>query len=91
MREEVDLPLFYALEDEWALRPPVHLLVAAYLGYKGAKGAGGAPAIDVSDDIAPMLAEAGGAIPIKNAPAVDTSAWDALVSKQQESPDGRSV
>src|SRR5205085_12331277 len=34
VREHVDLPTVAALDEEWRLRPPVHLLVAAYLDYK---------------------------------------------------------
>lgn len=61
----------------------MHYLVASYLGYKGPASAGQSGGIDVSDDIAPLLGEAGG-LPIRiDAPKVDTSAYDAAMAPKQ--------
>lgn len=35
MREHVDLPTLDACEREWRQHPPVHHLVASFLGYEG--------------------------------------------------------
>lgn len=88
MREHVDLPRLEALEREWKRHPPVHHLVAAYLGYKPPASAGAKQGLDVSEDITPLLGEAGG-LPIRtDAPKVDTSAWDALMAQKGESSNG---
>lgn len=34
IRAELDLPLLQALQAEWRAHPPVHHLVAAYVGYE---------------------------------------------------------
>jgi hypothetical protein len=34
-------PLFEAFQAEWRLRPPVHWLAAAFMGYKPPKAANG--------------------------------------------------
>ena len=39
-------PLFEAFQAEWRLRPPVHWLAAAFMGYKAPPAAGGAKAAD---------------------------------------------
>lgn len=54
----------------WAKHPPVHLLVAAYLGFKPADG-------KVSADTTKQLDAMVGQTPtIQGAPKLDTSAWD---------------
>lgn len=37
--ENIDLPRLKHLNAYWAAHPPVHILVAAYMGYKGQKSA----------------------------------------------------
>lgn len=71
MRNHIDLPTLDALQAEWRMHPPVHHLVAAYLGYKAAEHE---PAQQVTD-IEEFASETG-STSIKNAPAIDTTAFD---------------
>lgn len=40
VRNELDVPRLKALNAYWKKQPPVHLLVAAYLGYSPAEESG---------------------------------------------------
>lgn len=72
MREHVDLPTVDALQAEWDLHPPVHHLVASYLGYKPRVHTPAHTVTDI-DDYLPAL----GHLPVRQAAPVDTSAFDA--------------
>jgi hypothetical protein len=75
------LPRLKALMRYWEAHPPVHLLVASYLGYK-APGVGGVANREAAAEISAMAAEAPS---IKGAPRLDTSAW---ANRKQGAPDG---
>lgn len=77
MREHVDLPTVDALRAEWELHPPVHHLVAAYLGYKPSVRTPAQVVTDI-DNLLPML----GDVPIRKGTAVDSSAFDAAQNKE---------
>ena len=63
------IPRLRALMRYWEQHPPVHLLVAAYLGFKPS----GAPTSrEAAADIAALASDAP---QIKGAPKLDTSAW----------------
>jgi hypothetical protein len=34
VEEELDMPLLVMLAEEWEENPPVHMLLAAFMGYK---------------------------------------------------------
>ena len=68
-----------ALNAEWRRHPPVHHLVAAYLDYKPAEQRSAA-----SDDA--MLKQLVQSMPVTSgAPALDTSAWDAMQARDPQS------
>lgn len=73
MRNHIDLPTLDALQAEWRQHPPVHHLVAAYLGYTAPAQASArfAPAPDIED----FARELGGA-PVRQAAPIDTTAFD---------------
>jgi len=72
VREHVDLPTVKALQAEWDRHPPVHHLVAGYLGYKPPVKTSGQVVTDI-DDYLPAL----GPMPIMKVQPVDTTAFDA--------------
>jgi len=78
VRDHVDLPMLQALEDEWLDRPPVHHLVASYLGYER-------PAqIEAKNDESLMALMA--SMPTDaNAPKLDNSAWETFVAATEKS------
>jgi hypothetical protein len=69
IRAEVDLPLLQALQAEWRLHPPVHHLVAAYLGYE--------PPVELKPDQSPPpeLQSLLALTPQWGGGKVDDSAW----------------
>ena len=77
MYEHVDLPLVDALNNEWRQNPPVHHLVAAYLGYKPPVQTSAHTVTDI-DDLVPDL----GNLPVRNAAPLDTSAFDAAMKEK---------
>jgi hypothetical protein len=76
VRTHVDLPTVDALEAEWARHPPVHHLVAAYLGYKAPVQTAAHTVTDI-DDMLPAL----GHVPIRTMPPMDTAAFDAAMQQ----------
>ena len=74
VREHIDLPTLDALRAEWALHPPVHHLVAAYLGHKPSVQAPAHAVVDI-EDLLPEL----GHVPIRHVAPLDTSAFDAAL------------
>lgn len=76
MREHVDLPTVEAMDEEWRQRPPVHLLVAGYLGYKARDQV---PAVNVDEDASELLAALGD-IPIRKVAPIDSDAFDAAMA-----------
>ncbi len=79
MCEHVDLPTLDALQAEWRLHPPVHHLVASYLGYKAPSNE---PAKVITDfeEIASSL----GGVPIRVIAPLDTTAFDQAMQKAQD-------
>lgn len=78
MRNHVDLPTVDAMTLEWQRHPPVHHLVASYLGYKApAERSTGAAEVTDIDDLLPNL----GNVPIRQVAPLDTSAFDAQFVK----------
>lgn len=73
VREHVDLPTLNALQAEWSLHPPVHHLVASYLGYEAPVQA---RAQDSVSDIEEYRQELG-SLEVRKVSATDTSAFDA--------------
>lgn len=84
MREHVDLPTVTALEEEWLQRPPVHMLVAGYLGYKPRDQS---PTVSVDEDATELLA-ALGEIPIRKAAALDSGAFDSAIADAKRESNG---
>jgi hypothetical protein len=72
VREHVDLPTVFALQDEWRLNPPVHHLVASYMQYKPDDPSQVVQVTDADD-----LAQALGNLPLRKVDALDTAAFDA--------------
>lgn len=74
MREHVDLPTVDALKAEWDRHPPVHHLVAAYLGYKPSaqQTSVRAEPVDIEDFLNAL-----GNVPIRKVARLDTTAFDA--------------
>jgi hypothetical protein len=81
VRNHVDLPTLQALEDEWLDNPPVHRMVATYLGYER-------PAeIEAKNDESLLALMAG--MPVNtSAPKLDNSAWETFVATSKETPNG---
>lgn len=77
MRNHIDLPTLDALQAEWRQHPPVHHLVAAYLGYKSPVQA--SALFEAAPNIEDFARELGGA-PVRTAPPIDTTAFDAEMS-----------
>jgi hypothetical protein len=79
--EHVDLPTVDALQAEWQRHPPVHHLVAAYLGYKPP-----APEqqrqITPETDVADLARELGG-LPVRPAAPIDTTEFDAWLKTRE--------
>lgn len=64
----------------WRQTPPVHYLVASYLGYEAPAGATSQPSsvVDASSEQGQALMRLMSSMPVNpNAPRLDTSAWDA--------------
>jgi hypothetical protein len=76
VREHVDLPTVDALKAEWDRHPPVHHLVAAYLGYKPPVHAHAHEVTDM-EDILPGL----GNVPIHKVAPLDTSGYEAAMKE----------
>lgn len=74
MRNHIDLPTLDALQAEWRQHPPVHHLVATYLGYKAPAQA--SALFEPEPDIEDFARELGGA-PVRKASPIDTTAFDA--------------
>ncbi|MBQ0934652.1 hypothetical protein [Ideonella paludis] len=71
--QQLDLHRLRALTQEWEQCPPVHTLVAAYLGYKPPQVSQSA----TQEQVQPLLS----AMPTReNAPKVDDSAWLAALA-----------
>jgi len=66
---KLTIPRLKALMRYWAKHPPVHILVAAYMGYKP----GDQPSQAASADLDAMVSEAPS---IKGLPRLDSSAWE---------------
>lgn len=64
------MPRLKALNAYWAKHPPVHLMVAAYLGFKPADGK---PSEDTAKQLDAMV---GQAPTVRGAPKLDNSAWN---------------
>jgi hypothetical protein len=73
----VDLPTVDALNAEWRLNPPIHMLVAAYLGYKPPVQTSAKSVTDI-DELIPDF----GNVPIRRVAPVDTSAFDAAMQEK---------
>jgi len=65
------LPRIRALMNYWAKHPPTHVLVAAYLGFKG----GGTQAQQAPEQASALHELAAGAPLLTGAPKLDNSAW----------------
>lgn len=77
MRSHVDLPTLTALQDEWQEHPPVHHLVAAYLGYK--------PPQDRAAESEQTLQALMSSLPVNtSAPKLDESAWQQHIADNPE-------
>lgn len=79
MRSHVDLPTLVALQAEWQDHPPVHHLVAAYLGYKPPDE------IDAQRDQSLQQLFTGATVNT-TAPKLDSSAWQQAMLSQPEPP-----
>ena len=73
MREHVDLPTLDALQSEWSLHPPVHHLVAAYLGYKPPVQTRAQNTVSDIEDYRQEI----GSLEVRKVVATDTTAFDA--------------
>ena len=73
----MDLPTVYALNEEWRQNPPVHYLVAAYLGYKPHVQTSAKTVTDI-DDLVPDM----GNMPIRQVAPLDTAAFDAAMQEK---------
>ena len=69
-----------ALDREWANNPPVHYLVAAYLGYEAPTRA---QADESVEEVHKALSDA--MVIRSDVPAIDTSAFDAAFAATGES------
>lgn len=84
MREHVDLPTAEALQAEWQRHPPVHHLVAAYLGYQAPPPSlnartGSATVVNVED----FLADLGDVhIPVRVGRPPDSTDFDAFMASK---------
>lgn len=74
---KLTIPRLKALMRYWQRHPPAHLLIAAFLGYKGG---GDQPSQASSEALDMMVAQAPS---IKGLPKLDTSAWS---SRHQKEP-----
>jgi hypothetical protein len=79
VEQQLDLHRLAALKRQWRRHPPVHHLVAAFLGHKPDDGPGAPSAQAASADLDQLAASA---VVIKSAPKLDTSAWDARPQSQ---------
>jgi hypothetical protein len=73
VRNHVDLPTVDAMTLEWQRHPPVHRLVAGYLGYKAPAVHTPASTVTDIDDLLPNF----GNVPIRQVAPLDTTAFDA--------------
>ena len=86
MREHVDLPTVQALQAEWQRHPPVHHLVATYLGYQppplsrnARTGSATGTVVNVED----FLAEIGDVhIPVRVGRPPDSTDFDAFMASK---------
>lgn len=78
----MDLHRLYALTRHWRVHPPVHVLVASYLGYEPPS-----PTILVKQDqeVGGELAQLLMTMPVRKSPAVDDSAWRAALGETEPS------
>ena len=79
MRNHCDIPTLMALQGEWQRHPPVHHLVAAYLGHKP-PAARTAQACAPEADINELIAELGD-VPVRKAAPVDSAAFEAAMKE----------
>lgn len=67
------------MDAQWAQHPPVHHLVASYLGYKPPAVSDGTPfpVIDIDNHLMDM-----GPMQIRKVAPLDTTAYDAAMAKE---------
>lgn len=80
MRNHLDLPALRALQDEWRQHPPVHHLVAAYLGHKPPVQAGTPEHDEGLRQMLALMPATGRVAPL------DTRAWDEFTTAQPAAP-----